>query len=94
MTTVDIFGHFVNFALPAWAVALMMGLAERAVIRKGTRPVLASWWLRQAVLWLVGMGTLVVSLILHGVDGKMAGYVGLVVMLATTQWILLGGWRK
>lgn len=80
--------HFFSFALPALAMALFMPLAGRWVMgpgRKGLRR-------RMGVQALSGLVVLVGGLLLHGQDGKMSTYIALVLVAATTEWLMQRGW--
>jgi hypothetical protein len=80
--------HLFSFTLPALAMALFMPLAGRWVMgpgRKGLRR-------RMGVQVLSGLVVLVGGLLLHGQDGKMSTYIALVLVAATTEWLLQRGW--
>ena len=42
----------------------------------------------------MGLGVLTAGLVLLGRDGKMLTYVLLVLAMASSQWALLGGWKR
>ncbi len=88
----DILLHLFAFAGPAIVLALLMPLMGRFLPgRKG--PVRRYW--PQAGLGLgVGLAVLLAGLWYFGRDGKMATYAALVVIMATTQWLQSGGWRR
>ena len=83
--------HVLNFAAPAAAVALLLGVAVPIFWRK--EPARLAWWAQTAIVFAVGCATLLGTLWLLGRDGRMAGYAALVLATASMQWGLLGGWK-
>jgi hypothetical protein len=79
--------HLFNFALPAFAMALFMPWAGRWVMGPGR----ASLRRCMGVQALCGLGVLVGGLWLHGQDGKMSTYIALVLVAATTEWLMQRG---
>ena len=47
---------------------------------------------RMGVQALCGLVVLVGGLLLHGQDGKMSTYIALVLVAATTEWLMQRGW--
>ena len=88
----DILIHAANFAAPALALALLLPLAGRLVFGPARRA--PGWWVQVAVNALVGMLALTLCLWAFGRDGKMAAYGALVLAVASSQWLLLRGWRR
>ncbi len=84
--------HVLNFAAPAFWMAGLVVLAGRALLRVG-RPLLG-WPLRLAVDAGVGLAVLVAGLLLTGHDGAMATWAALVLLVASSEWLLGGGWRR
>ena len=80
--------HLFNFALPALAMALFMPLAGRWVMGPGRRGLRR----RMALQALSGLVVLAGGLWLHGQDGKMSTYIALVLVAATTEWLMQRGW--
>ena len=91
MDPLDIFLHFLGFAAPAVAVALLVALAARVVMSR--RPEMPSWWSQFAINSIVGLLVLAAGLWHFGVDGKMATYAALVVAVATAQWACSRAWQ-
>ena len=86
--------QIVNWLLPAWVLGLLL-VAVSALLSRWGWP-RASWrwgaqWLMQGVL---GSLVIAVGLFFWGVDGKMMTWTSLVVISATTQWLLCQGWRR
>ena len=80
-----------SFALPAFAVALLVALAGRWLLPKaGPRP---AWWVLFAINFAAGLATLAAGLWYFGRDGKMASYAALVLVVATAQWLAGRAWR-
>jgi hypothetical protein len=82
--------HLFNFVLPALAMALLMPLAGRWVMGPSPRSVTR----RMTVHALTGTVVLVVGLVLQGHDGTMATYIALVLVAATTEWLMQRGWVR
>ena len=80
--------HLFNFALPALAMALFMPLAGRWVMGPGRTGLRR----RMAVQALSGLVVLAGGLLHHGQDGKMSTYIALVLVAATTEWLMQRGW--
>ncbi len=83
--------HLLNFLAPAAGVALLLVAGTRVLMRK--RPPALSWRAQAAILFAVGAAVLVAGLVLFGRDGKMLTYGALVLACASSQWLLLRGWR-
>ena len=91
MNTLDLFKHVLSFALPAFAVALLVALAGRWLLPRGApRP---AWWALLAINFVAGLAALAVGLWYFGRDGKMASYAALVLAVATAQWLAGRAWR-
>ena len=80
--------HLFHFAMPALAMAMLMPLAGRMVMGAGRTRLRR----RMGVHALSGLVVLVGGLLLHGQDGKMSTYIALVLVAATTEWLLQRGW--
>lgn len=86
--------HVLNFMAPAWCLALLCALCARAMVRVGLPK--APWSMRAQVLTngLLGVAVLLGGLALWGVDGKMATWGALVLVSASTQWLMCQAWRR
>ena len=86
MTLSEVLIHSLNFMAPAAWLALVMPLVARTLFKK-TRvtPVL---WAQVAINFVAGMAALGFSLWFFGRDGKMAGYAGMALACATSQWLM------
>lgn len=91
MGALDIFFHLLSFAAPALAVAVLVALAARLLLRR--QRALVPWWGQVALNAIVGVAVLALGLWHFGVDGKMSTYAGLVAGVAVAQWVALAGWR-
>jgi hypothetical protein len=80
--------HLFSFVLPAVVMAAFMPLAGRWVMGPSAQPLRR----RMAVHALSGVLVLAVGLWLHGQDGKMSTYLALVLVAATTEWLMHRGW--
>lgn len=92
MGAIDLLIHLINFALPALVVGLVLPLLTR-LTPMGRQAGLG--WRRQAgVNMLAGLLVLVAGLWFWGQDGKLLTYVAMVVVCATSQWLMAGAWRR
>ena len=82
--------HLFNFVLPALAMAVLMPFAGRWIMGSGAR----SLSRHMVVHTLSGTAVLVIGLVLQGHDGTMGTYTALVLVAATTEWILQRGWAS
>jgi hypothetical protein len=88
----DFFVHLLSFAAPALAVALLVTLAAPLVLpRSKAGP---GWWARFAINCAAGLAASAAGLWYFGRDGKMASYAGLVLAVATAQWLSARAWRS
>jgi len=90
MDPLNLFWHLLAFAAPALAVGLAVAVLGRWLIRSGAvlrLPVQAG------VNAAAGTLVLAAGFWIFGVDGKMASYAGLVVAVATAQWLGSKAWK-
>jgi hypothetical protein len=92
MGPLDLLDHLLNFAVPALFVGVLLALAAKALVRRA--PAAPALWKQMAINVVGGLGVMLAGLAFFGRDGKMATYAALVVVCATSQWLLLRGWRK
>lgn len=90
MGPLQLANHLFSFAAPALFVALALTLFG-PLLSRGGAPV------RRAVAFgvnfLCGLVVLATGLWVFGRDGKMATYAALVVVVGSSQWLMLRGWR-
>lgn len=92
MGVIDLLIHLINFALPALVVGLALPLLTRLT---AMGRLAGAGWRRQAgVNSLAGLLVLVAGLWLWGQDGKLLTYMAMVVVCATSQWLMSGAWRR
>jgi hypothetical protein len=91
MGPLALLNHALNFAAPAIWLALLMPLCARLFIKK--KAAALSWYTQAALHFVVCLAGLGAGLLLFGNDGKMLTYVGVVMLSATSQWLMLKGWR-
>ena len=94
VTLVDFFallGHLFNFAAPALFLALLLALGGRFVGPKGASSL--TWYAQAAIDSVVGCAVLLAGRWWLGRDGRMLTYAALVLACASSQWLLLLGWR-
>ncbi|MGH6625622.1 MAG: hypothetical protein ACRECD_03590, partial [Burkholderiaceae bacterium] len=65
---------------------------SRLFMRK--EPKATVWWMQFAINFVAGCAVLLAGLWWLGRDGKMSTYAVLVAVCATSQWLLLRGWKK
>ena len=88
----DALNHLLNFAAPAFGLAVLLALASWVLNKK--RPIVLSLIAQLAINFVVGLLVLAVGLWYLGRDGMMATYALLVVGMATSQWVMGRGWRS
>lgn len=91
MGPLDLLNHLLNFVAPALWMAVLVTLVARIFIKKV--PVAPVLWAQVAINFIVGVVVLGLGLLFFGNDGKMATYAGLALLCATSQWVMLRGWR-
>ena len=91
MGPIDLLFHLMGFVLPALVLGLLLVFLARIFMPKV--PVAPTWWAQAAINSGVGVLVLLAGLVFFGRDGKMATYAALVVAMASSQWLLLRGWR-
>lgn len=83
--------HLLNFCGPAAALSVLLVLSRWLFARRVQA--LLPWYGQLALHFLVGVVALFAALVLWERDGTLAGYTLLVVALATSQWVVLRGWK-
>ena len=96
MTAYLLADHLLNLVAPAALIALLLVVISRVfpVFFRSKQAFAHSWYAQVAINFIAGMGVLVVGLVLFGRDAKMLTYVMLVLVMAISQWCLLGGWKR
>ena len=92
MNLQDIYFHLLNFAAPALVVALLLPLLGRPFFKP--QGAFLPWWGQMLVNALAGVAVLYASLWWLGRDGKMVAYALMVLATASSQWLLVRGWRR
>ena len=91
MDLLDLLNHLLNFVAPAFFVAVLVTLAARLFMKK--TPITIALWAQSTVNFAVNVMVLALGLWVFGRDGKMATYTGMAILCATSQWVMLRGWR-
>ena len=91
MSLPALLNHLLNFVAPALWLALIVTLVARVFIRK--RPVAPDFYAQIAINFIVCVMVLAMGLWFFGRDGKMATYTAMALLCATSQWVMLRGWR-
>ena len=96
MTAYLLADHLFNLLAPAALIALVLVGMSRIfpVFFRSNQAFAHTWWMQVAINLIVGVCVLVMGLVLFGRDAKMLTYVMLVLATATSQWCLLGGWKR
>ena len=92
MSALDFLIHLLNFAAPAFFVALLLVVLFRLAMHG--RSAAVSFWKQLGINFLAGLAVLVAGLVYFGRDGRIATYAALVIVCGTVQWCLLRGWRN
>ena len=87
MSAFDLINHLLNFAAPAFFVALLLALATWPF--KPKRPGAPAVWAQAAINFIAGLVVLGGGLAYFGRDGMMATYAALVLVCGTVQWWLV-----
>ncbi len=90
MGLLDALNHLLNFCAPAFALALMMPVFAR--VFAAHKPLNVPFSVQSAVLFGVCLAVLLAGLWIFGQDGKMATYIAMVLVCATTQWLMQRAW--
>jgi len=91
MGPLDLLIHLLSFLAPALAVGLAVALSAPLLVARQSG--LRRWWAQAAINSVAGALVLVAGLAWWGVDGKIATYAALVVVIATCQWLCGRAWR-
>lgn len=89
MGFVALLNHAVNFAAPAFWLALLLPLLDRFLT--GKRTSVFSRHAQSGLIFVAGLAVLALGLVLWGQDGKMLTYLALVATAATGQWLMRKG---
>jgi hypothetical protein len=91
MGPLDLLNHLANFAAPALWMAVMVSLLAMIFMKKvaGAPGIRA----QIAINLIVSLLVLMAGLWWFGRDGKMATYAAMTLACATSQWVLLRGWK-
>lgn len=92
MGPLDLLNHLLNFVVPAFFVAVLVTLSARIFMRKS--PAALALWSQSAINFIVSVAVLTLGLWFFGRDGKMLTYLGMALLCATSQWVMLRGWKK
>ncbi len=92
MGVLGFINHVLNFAAPALALAFVLPVLGRKMpMGRGTAVGMLA---QMVVLALVNIVVLIAGLLFFGRDGKMVTYVSMVAACATTQFLMVGAWRR
>jgi hypothetical protein len=87
----DLLNFLLNFLAPAaWVSVVMVVLAHFFVKKVALQPTLRS---QLAINFVACVAVLVCGLVFLGRDGKMVTYLGMALVCATSQWVMLRSWE-
>ncbi|WP_077001496.1 hypothetical protein [Variovorax sp. KK3] len=92
MSALDLLIHLLNFAAPAFFVALLLAMLFRLAMHG--RSAAVSLWKQVGINFAAGLVVLAAGLVFFGRDGRIATYAALVLVCGSVQWWLLRGWRN
>lgn len=87
----DFLNHLLNFLAPALWLAGVVTLVARVFIRN--KRVALTFIGQGAINFIVSAAALVLGLLFYGHDGKMGTYTAMALLCASSQWLMLRGWR-
>jgi len=87
----DFLNHVQNFVAPAAWVVVLVTVVGRVFMK--SRPVVTGFFAQAAINFVVSLGALVFGLWFFGHDGKMLSYTAMVLVCATSQWLMQRGWQ-
>ena len=87
MTPIDALFHFLNFAAPALALAVLASAAARVLWRHELRSV--RWIDLASVAALASLVVEAVGLVVTGRDAKMEGYAAMALACAASLWWMI-----
>ena len=92
MSAFQLLNHLFNFVLPALAVAVMLALGARVLMKKGAGS--PGLWAQVAINLVAGVVVLMAGLVVTGRDGRIGTYAVMLVVCGTVQWGVMRGWRR
>jgi hypothetical protein len=93
MTVYLFANHLINFVAPAAFVAVLVVMVSSLFPRffGSARAGRGSWGRQMAVVFALSLCVLVAGLVVFRQDGKLLTYAALVLISATSQWVMLRG---
>jgi hypothetical protein len=91
MEPVALINHGINLLAPAFWLAFLLPILSRIFLKK-TRVALV-FTVQVAINFIVCAFVMAFGLVVFGHDGKMMTYLLMVALSASTQWVLVKGWR-
>jgi len=91
MEPVALLNHGINLLSPAIWMALLLPIWSLIIFRK--KHLAPVFIVQVAINFVFCSLALVIGLAVFGRDGKMLTYLAMVALSASTQWLLVKGWR-
>lgn len=92
MDPLALLNHLLNFMAPALWLAVLIPLLAHFFMKK--RPLALSLYGQVAINFVVSAGVLVLGLWAFGEEGKMLTYTAMVLLCASSQWLMRRAWRN
>ncbi len=91
MGPIDSLNHWLNFAAPAFAVAAMLPAFARWLV--APQAAVPAFGVQLAINFAAGLAVSLAGLWFWGQDGKMSTYALMLLVCASSQWLLQRGWK-
>ena len=91
MGPIDLFLHLFNFVAPALSVALVVTVFARFLVPN--RGLSLTYIAQVAINFVACTLVLLVGLVFFGRDGKMVTYAAMVLVGATSHWVMARNWK-
>ena len=91
MGAIDFLNHLLNWLAPAFWMAVLLPVLARLVMNRQRS--FSRLWQQVAVNFALNVIVLGLGLWSFGHDGKMATYIGMSLVCASSQWLMLRAWR-
>ena len=92
MAALTFLNHLLNFLAPAAFLSVLLALGARWMWRKSFTAI--NFWEQVLLNFVLGSVVLGGGLAIWGRDGRLATYAFLVLLMATSQWLMAGAWRN
>ena len=91
MGAIDLLFHLLNFVAPALVVAILVTIGARFIV--SNKSVAPGFIAQAAINFIACSVVLLAGLWFFGRDGKMATYTAMVLVSASSHWVVGRGWK-